>query len=134
MLLGLFQHFLCLARQFSQPICLSSCRIAFIGAWAPYVRAVPSVTYCCQAKPACKKDADQTSSSLGAAFRWDGEQDWFPGVIQSWNPANTTYTVSCLCLMPAQHRGLAHKVNLPVAMTPLLAFYYAESAGGCHDS
>lgn len=37
--------------------------------------------------------------------RWEGEQEWFPGQIEAWDPAGSTYTVSlqpsCTCSFAA---------------------------------
>ena len=43
--LGIPEHFLCLARQFSRPSCLSSCRVAFVGAGTPYALVFAFVAY-----------------------------------------------------------------------------------------
>ncbi|KAL3148323.1 hypothetical protein ABBQ38_013786 [Trebouxia sp. C0009 RCD-2024] len=37
--------------------------------------------------------ADAQLVGLACTLWWEGEQDWYPGVIKSWNPANSTYTV-----------------------------------------
>ena len=44
-LLGCFEHFLCLARQFSRPSCLFSRGVAFAVAGTPYAHVFASVTH-----------------------------------------------------------------------------------------